>query len=958
MGRHSSLASSSYISRSDADPEDGDMDLEWPFGRIDSIDGGDLRETAYELFFMSCRSSPGFGGAAMASRTTRRRSGGAGAGGKTWQQGLVATSRIKRALGLTARRSSPKRTLQQSSSSVGPSQTGAPGGAARVIKRPMTSAEIMRQQMRVTEQSDNRLRKTLLRTLVGQTGRRAETIILPLELLRQLKPSEFNDGQEYHLWQRRQLKLLEAGLLMHPRSPWSDEGHRHEQELRGHARAVQLRARLGVAKPRRRRAGGMPLGRRVPLNVHIYLSLLQSIFDTKEETVVLDEVDELLELMKKTWSTLGINRPIHNVCFAWVEQELLCAALSMLGEVASDAKRFDREAVYVSLLSATLASVQGWADKRLLDYRGYFEKGSWGLMENVILLALSVAKIIDEDISGAAAGAPPANGEHATPYDSSEYRVDYYIRSSLRNAFNKMLEDNGNWISLAGEVAEKTSQCLVVLAGETEELAVREKEHFSPVLKRWHPVPAAVAVVTLHNCYGVVLKQYMEEVSTLTLESIKVLQAAGKLEKALAQLAVEDSAECEDGGKGIVREMIPYEVDAIISCLARNWIEERLNCGKECLNRAKDTETWNPKTKGEAHAHSGVEMVKLARDMVDDFFDTPVGFRDDMVQYLADGLGSLLEDYTAFVVSCGTRQSYIPALPALTRCNQDSKFVKLWRKATPCNAGTDDANAKNGLADGDHPRPSTSRGTQRLYVRLNTLHYLLCQLHYLDKTLSHISAGVGGATPPAHLRLKTRRRRPSSSLFDGVRAAIQSAMQRVAEVAACRLIFLDSNSCFYEGLYVGDVANARIRPALRNLKQNLALISSAVTDRAQPLVLREVMKATFEAFLMVLLAGEMIADDFGRLKRVFAACGEGLVAEEVVQREAEVAEGVVALMGLPTDQLRDGGARKGLAAAADAPTTGKWNRSDANTILRVLCHRDDDASNRFLKRTFQMAKRK
>lgn len=35
-------------------------------------------------------------------------------------------------------------------------------------RRPLTSAEIMRQQMRVTEQSDNRLRKTLMRTLVGQ----------------------------------------------------------------------------------------------------------------------------------------------------------------------------------------------------------------------------------------------------------------------------------------------------------------------------------------------------------------------------------------------------------------------------------------------------------------------------------------------------------------------------------------------------------------------------------------------------------------------------------------------------------------------------------------------------------------------------------------------------------------------------------------------------------------------
>ena len=35
-----------------------------------------------------------------------------------------------------------------------------------------------------------------------------------------------------------------------------------------------------------------------PLNVILYVSLLQGIFDLRDETVVLDEVDELLELMR------------------------------------------------------------------------------------------------------------------------------------------------------------------------------------------------------------------------------------------------------------------------------------------------------------------------------------------------------------------------------------------------------------------------------------------------------------------------------------------------------------------------------------------------------------------------------------------------------------------------------------------------------------------------------------
>lgn len=74
------------------------------------------------------------------------------------------------------------------------------------------------------------------------------------------------------------------------------------------------------------------------------------------------------------------------------------------------------------------------------------------------------------------------------------------------------------------------------------------------------------------------------------------------------------------------------------------------------------------------------------------------------------------------------------------------------------------------------------------------------------------------------------------------------------------------------------------------------------------------MKATFEAFSMVLLAGvgsrmfsrtdhDMIAEDFGNLKRIFCTCGEGLIAEEVVEKEADVVEGVIALMEQATEQL-------------------------------------------------------
>lgn len=317
--------------------------------------------------------------------------------------------------------------------------------------------------MRVTEQSDNRLRKTLMRTLVGQIGRRAETIILPLELLRHLKPSEFNDSTEYHMWQKRQLKILEAGLLIHPSIPL-EKSNTFAKRLRdiirsGDTKPIDIGKNSdtmrtlcnSVVSLSWRSPNGTPTDvchwvDGFPLSVHLYASLLQAIFDIRDDTLVLDEVDELLELMKKTWTTMGITRPIHNVCFAWVlfqqyvatgqmENDLLNAAHAMLMEVAADAKK-EKDSFYVKILSSVLGSMQGWAEKKLLNYHDHFVRGSIGQIENLLPLILLASKIMGEDVS-IIDGEGPSKGD-VTIVDSSGERVDYYIRSSMRNAFDKV----------------------------------------------------------------------------------------------------------------------------------------------------------------------------------------------------------------------------------------------------------------------------------------------------------------------------------------------------------------------------------------------------------------------------------------------------------------------------------------------------------------------------------------
>lgn len=126
---------------------------------------------------------------------------------------------------------------------------------------------------------------------------------------------------------------------------------------------------------------------------------------------------------------------------------------------------------------------------------------------------------------------------------------------------------------------------LAILAKDVGELASQEKKVFSPILKRWHPLAAGVAVATLHACYGNELKQLISSITELTPDAVQILRAADKLEQDLVQIAVEDSVDSDDGGKGIIREMPPFEAQAAIANLVKVWMKMRLDKMKERVDR-------------------------------------------------------------------------------------------------------------------------------------------------------------------------------------------------------------------------------------------------------------------------------------------------------------------------------------------------------------------------------------
>jgi hypothetical protein len=282
-----------------------------------------------------------------------------------------------------------------------------------------------------------------------------ETVVLPLELIQLFKVSDFSNQQEYEAWLRRNLKVLEAGLLLHPHVPLN-KADTSAQKLRrliggalekptdiaNNGESMQTLRSLVISLSCRSSDGSVPetchWADGFPMNLWIYQTLLEVCFDSHVDTCVIEEVDEVLELIKKTWVMLGINETLHNICFTWVlfhryvvtrevESDLLFASCNLLGEVEKDTEAM-KNPFYSKTLSSTLSLMLGWAEKRLLAYYDTFHNDNIESMESVVSLAALSTKILAEDISH-------EHNRKKNEADVACIRIESYIRSSVRAVF-------------------------------------------------------------------------------------------------------------------------------------------------------------------------------------------------------------------------------------------------------------------------------------------------------------------------------------------------------------------------------------------------------------------------------------------------------------------------------------------------------------------------------------------
>ncbi|KAJ8428771.1 hypothetical protein Cgig2_010775 [Carnegiea gigantea] len=465
--------------------------------------------------------------------------------------------------------------------------------------------ETMRVQMEISEAMDIRARQGLLNALPGKVGKRMDALLVPLELLCCIARTEFPDKKAYIRWQKRQLNMLEEGLINHPVVGFGESGRKASEvrillakieeseflpaptgELQ---RSECLKSLKDVAIPLAERPARGDLTGEVchwadgyHLNVRLYEKLLLSVFDILDEGKLTEEVEETLELLKSTWRVLGITETLHYTCYTWVlfrqfvimgEKGMLHHAIDQLKKIPLKEQRGPQERLHlkslqsklegeagsrsINFLQAFLEPIQKWADRQLGDYHLHFVEDS-KMMEDMATVAMVSRRLLTEE--------PELGIESASINDQDQ--IDLFVTTSIKSAFART-------VRAVDAMSETTHEHpLTLLAEEIKKLLKKETTFFVPVLSHWHPHVVFVSTSLLHKLYGMKLKPFLDGAEHLTEDVVSVFPAAHSLEQYM--LGTLTSAFGEVAAETYCKRLARYQIETLSGTLVMRWVNAQL----------------------------------------------------------------------------------------------------------------------------------------------------------------------------------------------------------------------------------------------------------------------------------------------------------------------------------------------------------------------------------------------
>lgn len=271
--------------------------------------------------------------------------------------------------------------------------------------------------------------------------------------------------------------------------------------------------------------------------------------------------------------------------------------------------------------------------------------------------------------------------------------------------------------------------------------------------------------------------------------------------------------------------------------------------------------------------------------------------------------------------------------------------------------------SQSGTTNGDD-----SFSIPQLCVRINTLHSVRKELDVLEKrTISQLRDNMRVHDDNIVYGLGKGFELSVASCLEGI--------QQLSEVISYKVIFHELRHIFWDYLYVVDVSSSRIEPFLQELENNLEIISATVHDRVRTRVITNVMKASFDGFFFILLAGgpsrafsladaAIIDEDLKFLMDLFWSNGDGLPTD-LIDKFSTTLKGILPLFHTDTailiEQLEhateDNFGTSVKSRLPLPPTSGNWSPTELSTIMRVLCYRNDKMATKFLKKKYNLPKK-
>ncbi|GER43304.1 hypothetical protein STAS_20150 [Striga asiatica] len=829
--------------------------------------------------------------------------------------------------------------------------------------------------VRISEAADTFIRRRLTQFAMGRSCGQIDIPQLSLVLLTGLSKFDLPNEKSYHHWKDRQANLLEELVSSHHkktekqmikaalakiRNPEEWDVKMSPSDRNAVLLSIRQVALAFSSKPGQFMMEGETYywTAAYHLNMRLYEKLLFGVFDILEDGQLIEEAEEILKLLKMTWSVLGITERLHHALFAWVlfqqfvateEAVLLDYAVHEVEKVLSAGGHDDKEMAYMNsltcstsgnanrlnLLQSIFLSTSTWCDSKLLDYHLHFSQKP-SFFEKVLTIGLS---------TGIKGFVPLGNIQFTGschPNDAAARKIRLYVEKTMDAACNRAIG-----LSTKGSGKDKIHP-LAVLASELRLVAEKDLSVFSPILRRWNPDCTMVSAKILHQFYGERLTPFINDITCLTEGVRKVLPAAYALENWLIKLY---SSSCEESHSHYGPELERYPIAEISKSVVLDWVVSQQERILEWVGRAFDLENWEPLSAQKKQAASAVEVFRIIEETVDQFFDWSIPMDITHLQALL----------SIIFHSLNTHKLY-PSAPPLTRY-KEATFPILKKKV-----------AESSVIDNEIYSNLEELTASKLCVRLNTYQYIKKQVDVLEEGIRKSWKSIASYQMERQSRdnipetpeTKDVNGESVSELFVATLDIIRDSAADAIRRTRTRIVFWDMRDSFLSYLYHSSVDGNRLDSVLPEFDKVLNNVCRLIDDSIRDPVVSSIWKEAMEGFMWVLLDGgpsrafsdtdvTLIEEDFNMLKDMFVAEGEGL-PRSLVEKEAKSYNKILSLFSLPTESLIQMlmASSEHISVGVTSYKGGQRYKGDAHTLIRILCHKKDSEASKFLKRQYRL----